>query len=112
LIFNAPRPLWGTREWEGDFLHGIFYVAVDPTDARAEMMIKQNAELDGWLCEYVTMEQVRAWAAQIAAERGYDRKDVDSLSDQDLQNWYLDCNWRTSGTIPTNRRSDNNGTGN
>jgi len=30
LIFNAPRPLLGDKEWQGDFQHGIFYVAVDP----------------------------------------------------------------------------------
>ena len=35
-FYNAPRPLYGHKRWQGDFRHGIFFAAVmpegDPTD--------------------------------------------------------------------------------
>jgi len=54
LIFNAPRPLLGDKEWKGDFQHGIFYVAVDPKGYIPESWIKSNCSLDGWLVEYIS----------------------------------------------------------
>ena len=29
-IYNAPRPLYGHKRWQGDFRHGIFFAAVAP----------------------------------------------------------------------------------
>lgn len=60
LIFNAPRPLWGHRSWEGDFFHGRFYAAIDPQGEDAAEMIRDNNESDAWTIEYVSEEQAVA----------------------------------------------------
>ena len=57
LIFNAPRPLYGHMEWQGEFEHGIFYVAIDPDSHGAEGFIEGNISLDGLLIEYWTKEK-------------------------------------------------------
>lgn len=67
IIFNAPRPLWGTEtndSWELPFIHGRHYAAVDPNDDRYEAMVKQNNNLDGVVLVFVTQE----YAKQIAIE--------------------------------------------
>ena len=56
LIFNAPRPLCGHEHWQGEFRHGIFYVAIFPADQYAEGFIRETVGLDGWLCEYISVE--------------------------------------------------------
>lgn len=56
IVFNAPRPLYGHEEWQGEFQHGIFYVAVDPDGYGAEGFIRESTSLDGWLVEYWTVE--------------------------------------------------------
>lgn len=52
LILNAPRPLLGHREWQGEFVHGIFYVAIDPQDTLASTFLQKSHDLDGWLIRY------------------------------------------------------------
>ncbi len=57
LIFNAPRPLLGHKEWQGDFRHGIFYAAIDPNNLETKIWIKKNYWLDGWIVKYITKEK-------------------------------------------------------
>jgi len=57
LIFNAPRPLLGHQEWQGDFRHGVFYAAINPEDTGSYRMIKYNCEMDGWFCEFWSKSQ-------------------------------------------------------
>ncbi len=57
-IFNAPRPLYEEPTWTGDFIHGIFYAAVDPDDLYGTDFIKRNADLDAWQLEWVSEEEV------------------------------------------------------
>lgn len=64
LIFNAPRPLAGHVGWQGEFRHGRFYVAVDPSARMAEAHIRNNVSLDGYLCEYITDDDIREWAEE------------------------------------------------
>jgi N12 class adenine-specific DNA methylase len=66
LIFNAPRPLLGDKDWTGDFLHGIFYAAIDITSASADRTIQDIIDLDGWLCEYVTQADIEKWERERA----------------------------------------------
>jgi len=68
LIFNAPRPLCGHEGWEGEFRHGIFYVAIFPQDRYAPGFIKETVSLDGWLCEYISDETIRPYAEETAKE--------------------------------------------
>jgi hypothetical protein len=70
LIFNAPRPLIGSKQWIGDFRHGVFYAAVDITLPRAERCIRDNVSLDGWLCEYITRADIEKWGNERAASLG------------------------------------------
>ena len=56
-IFNAPRPLYGDPTWTGDFIHGIFYATVDPTDPYGPGFIQRNAELDAWELVWVSEEE-------------------------------------------------------
>lgn len=97
LIFNAPRPLHGTRFWEGDFYHGIYYAAVDPADSLAATMIDSNAGLDGWLVQYVTMDDVRAWVKRQTKAEGITDEDLAEMDDEHLQDWYVMYNKRVRG---------------
>jgi hypothetical protein len=56
-IWNAPRPLYGHKNWQGDFLHGRFYVAVEPDGDFADRFIKENISLDAWQIEYITEDE-------------------------------------------------------
>lgn len=67
LVFNAPRPIPGDLEWEGDFRHGIHYAALDPAKAEGgdgdrrhhAWQLAQIKSLDGWLVEWKTVGQMR-----------------------------------------------------
>lgn len=47
-VFNAPRPLPGSVTWEGDFLRGCHYSAVDPEDEWKQDTMRRIESLDGW----------------------------------------------------------------
>lgn len=49
IVLNAPRPLPGHKTMEGDFLHGIFYSFIDPSQPNAMRLLKMAKELDGWI---------------------------------------------------------------
>jgi hypothetical protein len=63
-IYNAPRPLFGTREnnkvytREGEFISGIFYAAINPDDPDANMWREENEQLNATRLEYVTRQSV------------------------------------------------------
>lgn len=59
-IFNAARPLPGHLTWMGDFYHGCFYAAVNVAEEYAASYGRQCVELDGYVVQCVTEEQVRA----------------------------------------------------
>jgi hypothetical protein len=54
IIFNAPRPLYGEFEWQGDYRHGIFYASLNPKTKHGKLFIEKNHELDAWLVEYIS----------------------------------------------------------
>lgn len=56
-IHNAPRPLYGTQTWQGDFVHGVFYAAIDPADEFAPGWLTRNEDLDAYELVYMTREQ-------------------------------------------------------
>jgi hypothetical protein len=105
LIFNAPRPLWGQRQWTGEFRHGIFYAAVDPAEPDTKQlswMLQQNADLDGWLLEYVTMDQVRAYLDAECAKRNLPATFLGRYSQSQLQDMYITKQGRTTKIISVN----------
>jgi len=68
-VFNAARPIPGTETWTGDFLHGIFYAAIDPQDPDADMWEKRCIELDGHLLVPIPRDEVMRWARAFYAEQ-------------------------------------------
>jgi len=58
-IWNAPRPICGNEAWDGEWLHGRFYTAIDPDDEFAEKMVTENISLDAWMIEYITIEEAK-----------------------------------------------------
>jgi hypothetical protein len=63
IICNAPRPLYGDEQWQGPFIKGIFYAAINPDDLPDEdaldtaFMLHRNAELDAAELVFVTQER-------------------------------------------------------
>lgn len=57
-IFNAPRPLPGHVTWTADFLHGVFYAAINPHEKNAVWLAEQCISLDGWVIVFVDKEQI------------------------------------------------------
>jgi len=111
-IYNAPRPLYGStlpdgrQEWTGDFLHGIFYVAVDPADPYAARWVKENEQLHAWIVQYATDTEARVWVmehyhAQYDAKYGVDRvtEMLDYMSEADYRQAYMD--YLACGVSPT-----------
>lgn len=108
-IYNAPRPLFGTREgnkvytWEGEFISGIFYAAIDPKDPDADMWREENEKLHATRLEFVTRQLVidemveyyntryPDWVEKIFAEHPLEEKETQDML---IQTWFnLDMNW-------------------
>ncbi|MFH1984767.1 MAG: hypothetical protein ABIL58_23245 [Pseudomonadota bacterium] len=89
IVFNAPRPLAGHKDWQGDFRHGIYYAAVDPNGERADWMVEQNRDLDGWIVIYLSREEylsrARSWAG-----RAYPDMNLTEFSEDDIIQSYGD----------------------
>ncbi|HHH9443113.1 TPA: hypothetical protein ACP32N_005101 [Pseudomonas aeruginosa] len=60
ILMNAARPLLGQQTFQGDFLRGRFYAALDPTDSFSEVYARENLKLDGKVVCVVTREQATA----------------------------------------------------
>jgi hypothetical protein len=94
-IYNAPRPLWGTRIWQGDFISGVFYAAIDPNDPEADRFRENNKNLDAVKLEFVTRASVVAEMVQYYNEK-YSPERVDKifslhpLEDKETQKMLID----------------------
>lgn len=98
LIFNAPRPLDASciclpnnqdvyLAWQGDFLHGRFFAAVNPEDHRA---IEENRLNDGWILQYHSDEEIKAWGVEYLKKYNVDPGD---FTFQDIkQSFFLHIN--------------------
>ena len=80
-VFNAPRPLYGHMTWDGEFVSGLFYAAVDPSEANTEAHVERNRALDARELVFLTQEElderVDAHAARLAEEYGIDASEFD-----------------------------------
>lgn len=82
LVFNAPRPIYGAVTWQGVFLHGIFYAAVDPADGEySRQYMEANGKFDAYLIRYIDMTDVESWLTAHCIEKGYDRSVMDRGSE-------------------------------
>jgi hypothetical protein len=75
IVFNAPRPMYGDKEWQGDPGHGMLYGAVDPQGAGAEWMVKDNKSLDGWIYQDISAATMTAMVRQNYLD-GYFKNDA------------------------------------
>jgi hypothetical protein len=66
-VVNAPRPLPGNLQWQGDFRAGIFYAAGDVDECGAEW-----EALDAALIDLVTDEQIETMLRANLAEADLD----------------------------------------
>jgi hypothetical protein len=79
IIFNAPRPIYGHKDWKGEFKEGVFYAAVNPNDgAYSEMYIKENLLLHAVICNYVTETDIQNWILAFCKAEGVDANDFDA----------------------------------
>lgn len=62
LVFNAPRPLVGHKTFDGDFVCGRFYAAIDPSAEFAAEYIRKNLELDARIAIFAPLDAQLAMA--------------------------------------------------
>lgn len=89
IIFNAPRPMIGSIEWSGKFMHGVLYAALDVTLPGADNCFLKNVQYDGWVVEYVTQDDIDAWIEAQCAKRKCTREKLD---DAQWIDYYWDKN--------------------
>ncbi len=78
-IYNAPRPIYGHREWQGDFACGIFYAAIDPNGEGAEWMHSENRLNKACVVKYVSKADVMTWVYAYGEKRGVSRERIDAV---------------------------------
>jgi len=89
IIFNAPRPLVGNKTWQGDFISGIFYAAVDPSDAMAHDFISNNEMNGAKIIEYTTVNKhVADIRAKVIAEYPEMADEVNGYSNTEIAEMY------------------------
>ncbi len=84
---NAPRPLLGHKLWTGDFVSGIFYAVLDPTEMNYGAVLDFNIKQDATILEYVSRQEVvdeMIAYYQVRPKLGVRLKDYD-FSDPDIQ---------------------------
>jgi len=65
IIFNAPRPLFGSVDclgcptWQGEFCTGIFYAAVTADDTLRANWMEQNRRLAATILVYITEAEAK-----------------------------------------------------
>lgn len=95
IVFNAPRPISGTKMWQGPFTMGVFYAAVDPADELAERFVAVNKRDGASILEYATRgEIISAEREKLLKEFPEDKfpeeaQMVKDLSDEELFSNYM-----------------------
>ena len=90
-IHNAPRPLYGDITWQGDFLSGIFYAALDPQGEQYDWQRQQNESLDATrvipVTENFVVEEMSEYYHQNYPDLAFDPADPDTRR-QLVQTWF------------------------
>jgi len=74
-IYNAARPLYGHKEWTGEFRHGVFYAAIYPDRDYADEYRRRNLELDAGVCITVTITDIERWGREYVARLNRERNE-------------------------------------
>ncbi|MFC1975061.1 hypothetical protein ACFLXQ_01525 [Chloroflexota bacterium] len=56
IIQNAPRPLYGHETWEGDFICGVFFAAINPDMENCDNLKTFNEENGAVVLQFVSEE--------------------------------------------------------
>lgn len=73
VVFNAPRPLLGTRAHEGDFLNGRYYNLVTPDDSMAVRFMEENRKLAASVVLVASRDEQVAMALLTVSDKYRDR---------------------------------------
>ena len=79
----------GPATWDGDFLHGTIYAAVDPADPAAAMWIGNNAMLDAQEIVYITEQQARA-VGLAYYQTNYPNELAEIKMDEQTRKWIIE----------------------
>lgn len=63
-IYNAPRPFPAHQNWQGPFIHGIFYGAIFPSEEFANENRKRTIRLDASRLVFISRATVEAWGRE------------------------------------------------
>jgi len=76
-IYNAARPFPAHKTWQGEFLHGIFYGAIDPDEEYADEYRKRAKELDASRLTFISRESVERWGQSYCEKHSISYDDFD-----------------------------------
>lgn len=92
LVLNASRPLYGTKVWQGEFLEGIFYAAIDPSDQPySDDALYESLMLDARPVVHITEAEVVEWVKQWCEREGYDFSIVEGDVKSIRQHLFCQC---------------------
>ena len=60
-LWCASRPLYGNICWEGEWVHGRHWAAIDPVDPYADRFRAETVALDGWRVVRASRAEAEAW---------------------------------------------------
>ena len=79
IILNAPRPLYGPATWQGDFLNGRLYAALDPQDEDNAKTIEYNMRaMAAAEVVYISETEAAARELELFVADGYSVEQVKS----------------------------------
>lgn len=67
-IYNAPRPFPATVTWQGEFICGVFYGAIDPENEFADENRERARQLDATRLVFVSRAEVEEWGREYCKE--------------------------------------------
>jgi len=76
-IYNAARPFPCHKRIKGDYVVGVFYGMIDPTQEQAAEYRRRAEELDAAQIVFVTKEEVINWAAGYCIEHNINIADFE-----------------------------------
>jgi len=76
-IYNAPRPFPATVNWQGEFITGVFYGAIDPENEFADENRERARRLDVARLVFIGRDEVEAWGRAYCRKYGVDYDDFD-----------------------------------
>lgn len=95
VIYNAPRPLFGHLTWQGPFLTGIFYAAVDPLHRDGAVvhinhLTEMNQRDGAVIVQYVDREVALSLTRSYLLSCYPDQQDMISNTEDDWERYLLD----------------------